>query len=89
MCCDYLSRLYSSTAAPRIISNAEQTRMVSRTEVFLGSEGMETSGGPVGGGVLVYGRVAMTGGVPEGVEDAPRISVPVVRRVVLGLAWGR
>lgn len=57
--------------------------------MFLGSEGMETSGGPVGGGVLVYGRVAMTGGVPEGVENAPRISVPVVRRVVLGLAWGR
>lgn len=63
--------------------------MVTSTELFLGSEGMETSGGPVGGGVLVYGKIAMTGWVPEGVEDVPRISIPVVCRAVLGLALGR
>lgn len=51
--------------------------MMNSTEVFLGSEGVGTSGR------------SEEGGVPEGVEDAVLIPVVVVRRVVFGLAWGR
>lgn len=51
--------------------------MMNSTEVFLGSEGVGTSGR------------SEEGGVPEWVEDAARIPVVVVRRVVFGLAWGR
>lgn len=51
--------------------------MMNSTEVFLGSEGVGTSGGS-------EERV-----VSEGVEDAALIPVVVVRRVVFGLAWGR
>lgn len=51
--------------------------MMNSTEVFLGSEGVGTAGGPV------------EGGVPTGVEDAACIPVVVVRKVVFGLAWGR
>lgn len=51
--------------------------MMNNTEVFLGSEGVGTAGGPV------------EGGVPIGVEDAACIPVVAVRKVVFGLAWGR
>lgn len=51
--------------------------MKNSTEVFLGSEGVGTSGG------------SEEGGVPEGVEDAALIPVVVVRRVVFGHAWGK
>lgn len=51
--------------------------MMDSTEVFLGSEGVGTAGGPV------------EGGIPIGVEDAACIPVVVVRKVVFGLAWGR
>lgn len=77
MCDVYLKRLYSSAQTPRSISNAKLTKMMTSTKVFLGFERMETSGGPV------------ERGVPEWVEDAARIPVLVVGRVVLGHAWGR
>lgn len=76
--CDvYLKHLYSSAQTPRSISNAKLTKMMTSTKVFLGSERMETSGGPV------------ERGVTEWVEDAARIPVLVVGKVVLGLSWGR
>lgn len=77
MCDVYLKHLYSSAQTPRSISNTKLTKMMTSTKVFLGSEGMETSGGPVERGVL------------EGVEDAARNPVLVVGKVVLGLSWGR
>ena len=77
MCDVYLKRLYSSAQTPRSISNAKLTKMMTSTKVFLGSERMETSGGPV------------ERGVPEWVEDAARNPVLVVGRVVPGHAWGR
>lgn len=51
--------------------------MMNSTEVFLGSEGVRTSGG------------SEERGVSEWVEDAARIPVVIVRRVVSGIAWER